>query len=111
MTPVDRSAKLSLSGPHYEDKLLAALDHHIPDHQMTAIRVLGELCSARAIPAFERLLAQGADIYVRRGIAGALARIDSPESVALLHRLALAPALTVAGLARQLLAEREARTQ
>jgi len=73
-------ADLAQSAAEFEDKLLGALHHPIPDHQMTAVRVLGERQSTRAISEFAALLGGDVDYYLAREILLALRRIASPES-------------------------------
>ncbi len=71
----------------YEEKLMLALEHPIRESRMMAIRLLGELRSRLAVPAFGAILQQEEDFYVIREIAQALARIGTEESRDLLRSL------------------------
>ena len=88
----------------YEEKLRLALNHPVREHRMMAIETLGRLRSRSAIPALGRLLATERDYYALRDVLHALARIDSPESTALVRRAIRHHSALVRRIARDLLA-------
>lgn len=71
----------------FEAKLILTLEHPIRENRMLAIRLLGELRSRDAIPAFEGMMREEDDPYILGEIGRSLARIDSHESRNLLSRL------------------------
>jgi HEAT repeat protein len=102
---MQRPSRVAAGSAGYEEKLVqAALHHPIADHQMIAIRTLGELGSEAALPAFTALLASDSDIYICREVVRALARIGTPDSRRVLERAAHHAATPVAHLAQELLA-------
>jgi len=65
----------------YEQKLVLSLDHPVQERRMMAIKILGDLTSQAALPAFERLLQKPqADVYELRETLVALSKIQGPRS-------------------------------
>lgn len=87
----------------YEDKLLRALHHPIPDHQIMAARVLGEHRSERAIPELAGLLSQNPDYYLAREVLAALLKIGSPKSLHVLEEAGHGRSRLIRDFARELL--------
>jgi hypothetical protein len=86
----------------YEDKLVGALRHPVPETKLLAVQLLGEIHSSRAVPEFARILAEELDPYLLRGVLTALALVNSEESSRLIQQAASHPFLTVRELARSL---------
>jgi HEAT repeat protein len=86
----------------YEDKLLRALRHPVPETRLLAVQILGELRSDRAVPEFARILTEERDPYLLRGVLRAQALISSEESRRLIRKAAGHPFHTVRDLARSL---------
>ena len=60
----------------YEEKLLRALGHRLPDRQLMAARILGELGSLAAVPRLAALAEHTRDPYVAAEAVRALVRIQ-----------------------------------
>jgi HEAT repeat protein len=86
----------------YEDKLLRALQHPVPETRYLAVQLLGDIRSTRAVPEFARILAEERDPYLLRAVLRALAEINSDESSRLIRQAASHPFLIVRELARSL---------
>jgi HEAT repeat protein len=65
----------------YENKLVTALNHRLPDRQVLAARILGALRSQAAIPALAGLAEDGGDPYLAAEAARALAMIEPEHPV------------------------------
>lgn len=70
----------------YEQQLLAALSHRLPDRRLLAAELLGRIRSRAAIPRLAELALDATDPYLQAAAARALARIDADHPV--LRRLA-----------------------
>lgn len=69
----------------FEDKLIAALNHPIPENRQMAAQILGRLGCERALPAFEALAADpDQDYFFLREVLVAAARIPAPASMKVL---------------------------
>jgi len=88
----------------YEEKLLLALHHPVPDSRMVAIQTLGDLHSQRALPEFEKILENlEEDVYTLRETLIAISKIPGEGSRALLHEASRHPYNVVRYKARELL--------
>jgi HEAT repeat protein len=93
----------------YEQKLMNAAFHPIPETRSMAVRILGMLGTPRALPVMERILNEEEnDIYLLYQVLEALARIPGQESEQLLGTTLNHPKRLVSQRARQLLAARNA---
>lgn len=75
-------ADLDPSDRSYEQKLILALAHRLPDRRLMAARILGRLRSRAAVPTLERLALEGDDPYLQAEAAHALQAIDPGNEVA-----------------------------
>jgi HEAT repeat protein len=80
-----------------------ALKHPIRENRAMAIQLLGELRSEKALDALESILRGGSDFYVLREVLHALAKLDTPQSRAILLSATHNPSKLVAKLAEELL--------
>lgn len=87
----------------YEEKLLRALDHALPEARTMAVQVLSELRSTAAVPRLVSLLEQEQDVYLTAEVARALARIGGEESRRALERLCAHESAAIRLLAHRLL--------
>ncbi|HEX9124587.1 MAG TPA: HEAT repeat domain-containing protein [Actinomycetota bacterium] len=68
--------RLGEVGASFEEKLIRALDHRLPDRRVLAARILGELGASAAVPRLAELAVGTDDLYLAAEAARALARID-----------------------------------
>lgn len=88
----------------YEDKLLAALKHILPDRRIMAAQILGNLHSVRALKEFESIVAGGEEnYYLLRAVLLAAAKIDHPDRQRILQKATHHSSALVAALAVRLL--------
>jgi HEAT repeat protein len=88
----------------YEEKLLSALQHPVPERRIMAAQILGALHSSRALEAFQAVLADGsADYYLLRAVLLAAAQIEHPLRTSLLQKAQGHASHLVAQLAEELL--------
>ncbi len=66
-----------------------ALKHPVRENRLLAIRLLGRLRTAAALPHFERLLETEEDVYVLLEVLQALCLMETPESQKLLAKTAI----------------------
>ncbi len=70
----------------YEDKVIKAAFHPIPENRHMAVQVLGMLKTPRALPVLAQLLREEKDdIYLLYKVLDALAAIPDPASTELLQ--------------------------
>lgn len=69
----------------YQQKLVLALEHPLPQTRMTVIRLLGELGAKDAVPALAERFVETSDYYELRAILTAAHRIGGDEASALLR--------------------------
>lgn len=69
----------------YEDKLLAALHHLVPERRVMAAQILGNLGSHRALTEFKNIIRTESDYFFLRAVLIACAKIDSPERLQILQ--------------------------
>lgn len=66
----------------YDERLVNALDHRLPDRRLTAARILGERRHVAAVPRLVEILRSDPDVYLRAEAAVALVRIADPGGLA-----------------------------
>lgn len=94
----------SVSDLPFEQKLIRALEHPVPEKRMLAIQILGELRSRAALPGLEKLLkTETKDIYVLMEVVIALSKIQDPHSQELLKSALLHPFEVIRNLAERLI--------
>lgn len=89
----------------FEDKLLAALHHSVPERRIMAAQILGNIGSWRALPEFFDLVArqEEMDYFFMRAVLLAAAKIDHPDRERILQKAAEHPSELIANLARELI--------
>lgn len=88
----------------FEEKLIQALRHPIPERRLLAIQILGQLGSQAALPELEFLLDnERHDIYVLRETLVALSKIQGSRSQEVLQKAAGHPLPIIRKLAKRLL--------
>jgi hypothetical protein len=85
----------------YEEKLILALRHPLPENQLMAVRLLGDLRSTRAVEYFQEMLAADANFYLVREIVRSLRRIGTGEAEAIIMGLRGHPSRLVRKMAHQ----------
>lgn len=88
----------------YEDKLLAALHHSVPERKIMAAQILGIRKSQRALPEFMKIItSKETDYYFLRAVLLAVVKIDHPNREIILHKATQHSSKLVANFAKQLL--------
>jgi len=65
-----------------------SLRHPVPDIQMMAVQILGNLGSILALPQFDIILSDpDADVYLLREVIQSLSKIRHPKSAELLRKV------------------------
>lgn len=91
----------------FEDKLLAALHHTVPERRIMASQILGNRGSQKAVPEFRKIIESGEeDYFILRAILMAVAKIDHPDRDAILQAAARHSSDLVRHLAEELIAQR-----
>lgn len=89
----------------FEDKLLEALHHSLPERRIMAAQILGNIQSRRAVPLFEQILqSEEKDFFFLRAVLLSLAKINPPQCRLWLERAAQHPSILVSRFAQELLA-------
>lgn len=71
----------------YEDKLLVALNHPVPERRMMAAQILGNMRSQRALNEFLKIVTSGnTDYYFLRAVLLATAKINHPDRQLILQK-------------------------
>lgn len=92
----------------YEERLIAALRHRVPEYRVTAAQILGRRGCAAALPEFRRILETEHDLCLLKTVLRALEDIEEPLSAELIQAATRHPSRPVAKLAASLLAQRAA---
>lgn len=101
---------LSYRALGYEDKLLLATRHPVPEYRYLAIQALGMLGSRRALPLFAEILREKeADVYLIYEVLQALSHIDDQRSRDLLKEATRHPLPLVQKRAIELLQNMKGR--
>ncbi len=88
----------------FEDKLLAALRHSVPERRIMAAQILGNIGSHRALPEFYDLVdRQEMDYFFMRAVLLAAAKIDHPDRGRILRKACEHPSELIANLAKELI--------
>lgn len=89
----------------YEDKLLIALHHVVPERRIMAAQILGNQKSQRALPEFLKIIeGDETDYFVLRAVLFAAAKINHPDREIILQKATLHDSDLVALFAKELLA-------
>jgi len=90
----------------FEDKLLAALHHTLPERRIMAAQILGNLKSERALPEFIRIIeGNEEDYFFLRAVLLAVVKIPHPDRIKILQRASQHPSRLVSDLAKELLVD------
>jgi len=90
----------------YEDKLLAALHHPVPERRIMAAQILGDLKSQRALPEFLKIFIGGEqDYFFLRSILLATVKVNHPVRMLILEEASRHPSTLVSKLANELIAQ------
>jgi HEAT repeat protein len=94
----------TFSHQDYNEKLLAALHHTIPERRIIAAQILGNLKIQQAVPEFKKILEmEREDYYFLRAILTALAKIEHPEQIEIIQKAAHHPSGLVSSYAKMIL--------
>jgi hypothetical protein len=85
----------------YEEKLILALRHPLPENQLMAVRLLGDLRSVRAVDCFQKMLAIETEFYLVREVVRSLRRIGTAEAAAAVMGLRGHPSHLVRKMVRE----------
>ena len=86
----------------FEEKLLVALHHPVPERRIMAAQILGNLHSQQAISEFENIIAVENDYFFLRAVLLAVAKIKHPRQMDILSSATRHPSSLVAHLALEL---------
>lgn len=96
----------------YEDKLLAALHHSVPERRIMAAQILGNRSSQRAIPQFlEIITGDESDYFFLRAVLLAAIKIEHPDRAIILSRASQHSSDLVRHLAAKLMAQLQGNSQ
>jgi len=85
----------------YEDKLISALRHPVPERRMMAAHILGELGSEHALPEFQRIIEGGiGDYFFQREILIASAKINQLNRMPILLKAAQSDSTLISSLVK-----------
>ncbi len=88
----------------YEEKLLAALHHTVPERRIMAAQILGIRKSQRALSEFQKIVESGeTDYYFLRAVLLAVMKIDHPNCEVILRKALHNRSTLVSELAQELL--------
>jgi len=87
--PLPRCAA-DLTGPprDFEESLIRALRHPLPDRRLLAAEILGARRAHAALPRLIQLVEEGDDPYLMAEAVTALARIGDPAALAVVRQIA-----------------------
>lgn len=91
----------------YEEKLVSALRHPLPDRQLLAARILGLIRSQAAVGPLADAARQTQDPYLAAEAVRALARITTPKALAIVRSIARGGPVVARAAARSALQELE----
>jgi HEAT repeat protein len=72
----------------FEEQLIRARQHPLPDRRLLAAQVLGQRHAHRAVPDLLRIVGDSGDPYLVAEATVALARIGEPEGLRVVERIA-----------------------
>lgn len=88
----------------FEEKLLAALSHSVPERRIMAAQILGIRESQHALPEFLKIIISGeTNYFFLRAVLLATAKIDHPEREVILHKATQHSSELISQLATELL--------
>ena len=88
----------------YEEKLLAALHHSVPERRIMAAQILGNIHSHRALAEFKKIIeGEETNYFFLRAVLFATAKINHPNRIIILQKATRKPSTLVSDLANQLL--------
>jgi anti-sigma factor RsiW len=98
-------ADLANPARDFEEQLIRALDHPLPDRQLLAAQVLGQRGARKAVPRLIGIVERADDPYLVAEATVALARIGDPAGLAVVDRMARAGPPVARAAARAALRE------
>jgi hypothetical protein len=99
-------ADLTSPAGDFEEQLIRALGHPLPDRRLLAAQVLGQRGARRAVPRLIRIVDESDDPYLVAEATVALARIGDPAGLAVVDRMARVRPAVARAAARTALRER-----
>jgi hypothetical protein len=93
----------------FEEQLIRALQHPLPDRRLLAAQVLGQRRARRAVPHLIGIVHQADDPYLVAEATVALARIGEPAGLAVVDQMARQGPAVARAAARAALRGRPAR--
>lgn len=88
----------------FEEKLLAALHHTVPERRNMAAQILGNIHSVRALSEFIKIIEAGEqDYFTLRAIIMAAAKIHHPKRLAILKKLSKHDSSLVSKMSKEVL--------
>jgi HEAT repeat protein len=99
-------ADLANPARDFEEQLIRALAHPLPDRRLLAAQILGRRGARRAVPRLIRVVDEADDPYLVAEATVALARIGDPAGLAVVARMAQQGPAVARAAARTALRER-----
>lgn len=99
-------ADLAKPARDFEEQLIRALEHPLPDRRLLAAQVLGQRGAHRAAPRLIGIVEQADDPYLVAEATVALARIGDPAGLAVVDQMARQGPAVARAAARAALRER-----
>jgi HEAT repeat protein len=106
--PCPRCGDLGDTAIDFEESLIRALGHPLPDRRLLAAQVLGQRRARGAVPGLIAAVEQGDDPYLAAEAVVALARIGDPGGLAIVDQMAREGPAVARAAARAALRERSA---
>jgi HEAT repeat protein len=92
----------------FEDKLLAALHHTVPERRIMAAQILGNRGSQRAVPEFRKIIeGDEEDYFFLRAVLLAVSKIDHPDRDGILQTAVHHTSDLIRHLTEELIAQRK----
>ena len=90
----------------FEDKLLTSLHHSVPERQIMAAQILGNLKSERALVEFQKIITgEETNYFLLRAILLATVKINHPIRDIILNIASQHSSILVSDLAKELIAQ------
>jgi hypothetical protein len=90
----------------FEDKLLTSLHHSVPERQIMAAQILGNLKSERALVEFQKIISsEETNYFLLRAILLATVKINHPARDMILKIASQHTSILVSDLAKELIAQ------
>jgi hypothetical protein len=104
-TTLDRcphcGADLAADSRSYEEKLIGALEHPLPQARVRICWLIGDNRIVAAVPRLMHLAEHDPDLFVRRAAVEALGALQDPRSSSLLHTFSEGPDRLIAAAAKR----------